>query len=63
MRGNPERPLANLQALQTLLSVEGHGDLCIVLAEAEKVRPHTYIDVLGDPVQQAEAVVKEFESF
>ena len=49
--------------LQTNLSIDSNGDFYIVLAEAEKVRPHTYLDVLRDPYKEAEAVLKEIEAF
>lgn len=53
----------NLLTLQQDLSIESTGDLYLVLAFAEKIRANSYLDVLGDPQQQAEAVLKEFETF
>ena len=64
LRGaSPERPKVNMAVLQQDLGVDSIGDLHILLAFAEKVRPNTYLDVLGDPQLQAEAVLKEFETF
>ena len=48
-RGVADRPRVNRDTLQQDLSLECVGDLHIVLAFAEKIRPNTYIDVLGDP--------------
>jgi len=59
----PERSRVNIAALQQDLCIDSIGDLHILLAFAEKVRPNTYLDVLGDPQLQAEAVLKEFETF
>ena len=59
----PDRPKVNLAALQQDLSIEMNGDLYVVLAFAEKMKTGTYFDVLGDPQQQAEAVIREFEAF
>ena len=64
LRGTaPERPKVNLASLQHDLCIENNGDFHILLAFAEKIRPDTYFDVLGDPQLQAEAVLKEFETF
>ena len=64
LRGStPERSKVNLASLQHDLCIENNGDFHILLAFAEKMRPDTYFDVLGDPQLQAEAVLKEFETF
>ncbi len=67
MRVSVERPVEKPEALQaavqTLLSIESQGDFYIILAAAEKVRPHTYFDMQGDIVKQADVLVKEFQSF
>ena len=46
-KGVADRPRVNRDTLQQNLSPECDGDLHIVLAFAEKIRPNTYIDVLG----------------
>ena len=43
-RGVADRPRVNRDTLQQDLSLECDGDLHIVLAFAEKIRPNTYID-------------------
>ena len=35
---------------------------CVVLAFAEKIRPNTYIDVLGDLQSHSEAIIRKFEA-
>ena len=64
LRGSPssDRPRVNQAQLQQDLSLETAGDLNVVLAFAEKVRPSTYLDVLGDPQLQVEALLKEVET-
>ena len=63
LRGTTPGPKVNLASLQHDLCIENNGDFHILLAFAEKMRPNTYFDVLGDPQLQAEAVLKEFETF
>ena len=58
-----ERPKVNKVALMQNLSIDSYGDLLVVLAFAEKIRPRTYMDVLGDPHLNDLAMIKEFETF
>ena len=58
-----ERPKVNKAALMQNLSIDSYGDLLVVLAFAEKIRPRTYMDVLGDPHLKDLAMIKEFETF
>ena len=60
--GMADRSRVNRDTLQQDLSLESDGDLHVVLAFAEKIRPNTYIDVLGDPQLHSEAVIREFEA-
>ena len=60
--GVADRSRVNRDTLQQDLSLESDGDLHVVLAFAEKIRPNTYIDVLGDPQLHSEAVIREFEA-
>ena len=62
-RGVADKSRVNRDTLQQDLSLDCDGDLHIVLAFAEKIRAHTYIDVLGDPQLHSEAVIREFETF
>ena len=48
--------------LQSDLAIECVGDLRAILAFTEKIRPRTYIDVLGDPQLDNIDVIKEFAS-
>ena len=57
------RPKVNKHALMQNLSIDSYGDLLVVLAFAEKIRPRTYMDVLGDPHLNDLAMIKEFETF
>ena len=52
----------NLAALQQDLAIESFGDLHVVLAFTEKIRPRTYYDVHGDPQLDNLAVINEFAS-
>ena len=63
LRGTSEKPKVNAATLQLDLSIDSTGDLFVIMAAAEKNRPNTYLDILGDPQLQAEAVLKEFETF
>ena len=60
--GLTDRSQVNRYTLQQDLSLDCDGDPHVVLAFAEKIRPSTYIDVLGDPQSQSEAVIREFEA-
>ena len=57
-----DKSRVNRDTLQQDLSLESDGDLHVVLAFAEKIRPNTYIDVLGDPQLHSEAAIREFEA-
>ena len=58
-----ERPKVNKIALMQNLSIDCYGDLLVLLAFAERIRPKTYMDVLGDPHLNDLAMIKEFETF
>ena len=60
--GLTDRSRVNRDTLQQDLSLDCDGDLHVVLAFAEKIRPNTYIDVLGDPQSHSEAVIREFDA-
>ena len=60
--GVTDKSRVNRDTLQQDLSLDCDGDLHVVLAFAEKIRPNTYIDVLGDPQSHSEAVIREFEA-
>lgn len=64
-RGNniTDRPKINQASLQQDLSIDSASDLNIILAFAEKMRPNTYLDVLGDPQLNDLAMIKEFQNF
>ena len=64
-RGNniTDSPKINQASLQQDLSIDSAGDLYIILAFAEKIRPKTYLDVLGDPQLNDLAMIKEFQNF
>lgn len=64
-RGNiiPDRPKINQASLQQDLSIDTAGDLYVVLAFTEKIRPKTYLDVLGDPQLNDLAMIREFQNF
>ena len=57
-----DRRRINLSSLQSDLAIECIGDLYAILAFTEKIRPRTYIDVLGDPQLDNIDVIKEFAS-
>lgn len=57
-----QNPPINLSTLQQDLAIEGYGDLLVILAFTEKIRPRTYIDVLGDPQHENITVIEEFAS-
>ncbi len=59
---NTEKTAINLSTLQHDLAIECYGDLHVILAFTEKIRPRTYIDVLGDPQLDNLAVINEFAS-
>lgn len=52
----------NVAELQQNLAIDSIGDLYVVLAFTEKIRPRTYFDVLGDPQSDNLAVINEFAS-
>ena len=58
-----DRPKINQASLQQDLSIESAGELYVILAFAEKIRPKTYLDVLGDPQLNDLAMIKEFQNF
>lgn len=64
-RGNniADRPKINQASLQQDLSIDSVGDLYVILSFAEKIRPRTYLDVLGDPQLNDLAMIKEFQNF
>lgn len=64
-RGNniTDCPKINQVSLQQDLSIDSVGDLHVILAFAEKIRPKTYLDVLGDPQLNDLAMIKEFQNF
>ncbi len=65
LKPNPnttEKTAINLSTLQHDLAIECFGDLHVILAFTEKIRPRTYIDVLGDPQLDNLAVINEFAS-
>lgn len=62
-RGNIAGPKINQASLQQDLSIDTAGDLYVILSFAEKIRPKTYLDVLGDPQSNELAIIKEFQNF
>ena len=60
--GVADRSRVNRDNLQQDLSLESDGDLHVVLAFAKKIRPNSYIDVLGNPQLHSKAVIREFEA-
>ena len=58
-----DRPRINQACLQQDLSIETAGDLYVILGFAEKIRPMTRIDVLGDPQLSDLAMIHEFQNF
>ena len=58
-----DKQMVNQAQLMVELFIDCVGDLYVLLAFAEKIRPNTYFDVLGDPQKQAEMVLKEFDAF
>ena len=57
-----DRPRINQSSLKEDLSIGSVGDLYVILAFAEKIRPKTYLDVLGDPQLSDLALIHEFQN-
>ncbi len=53
----------NQASLQQDLSIDNAADLYVILAFAEKIRPKTFLDVLGDPQYHDLAMLHEFQNF
>ena len=56
-----ERASGDKEVLMKDLAISSQLDLCTVLSFAEKMRPDSYHDVLGDPQKDIEHILNDLE--